>query len=221
MKHQEAAQLGFDGEIYRKLLHLLAMGYPIGFLILPEPWGLAVMVLLSVTALSLDWMRSRLPGAHAFFERFFGFMMRRREREVLGGGPVFNGATWVTVSFTVLVLLFPIDIAIVSFALFMIGDAAAALVGRRIGRTGWMRDGATVEGSMAFVFFGGAMGWLLISGWLPWPGLDIPLPALAGATVAAALLEAAPLPVNDNLASPLGAAAVMTGIMAGLSAIGS
>lgn len=213
MKHQDAAELGYDGEIYRKLLHLLAMGYPLGYLLFPKPWGLAAMIALSMMALSLDWIRSRHEGSHAFFERFFGFMMRKGEREVLGSGPVFNGATWVTVSFTLLVLLFPGDVAVVSFALFMFGDAAAALVGRKIGRTHWLRDGATVEGSLAFLLIGTAVGWLLVSGLLPWPIIDLPLRAVLAAAAVAALLEAAPLPVNDNLATPLGAALVVVGIM--------
>lgn len=205
--------MGYDGEIYRKLLHLLAMGYPIGYLLIPEPWGLVTMIALSVAALSLDWIRAHHAWSHAFFERFFGFMMRRREREVLGQGPVFNGATWVTVSFTLLILLFPVDVAFVAFAVFMIGDASAALVGRRIGRTRWLRDGATVEGSLAFLIVGGAMGWILVSGILPWPTLSLPLHAVWIACAAAALLEASPLPINDNLATPLGAAIVIMGII--------
>lgn len=211
--HQDASDLGYDGEIYRKMLHLLAMGYPVGYLLIPDPWGLLLLMALSVMALSLDWLRAHHRGSHAFFERFFGFMMRRGEREVLGTGPVFNGATWVTVSFTLLVLLFPRDVAIVSFAMFMVGDAAAALIGRKFGRTSWLREGATVEGSLAFLFVGGAVAWVLVSGFLPWPELDLPLRAVLTATVVAALLEAAPIPVNDNLATPLGAALVIMGIM--------
>lgn len=213
MTHQDAAQLGFQGEIYRKLLHLLAMAYPVGYLLVPSPWNARIMVTLSLLALTLDVLRSRHGATHHFFEQFFGFMMRGREREVLGTGPVFNGATWVTVSFTLLALLFPIEVAIVSFALFMFGDAAAALFGRRFGRTAWMREGATREGSAAFLVMGLAASGLLVSGVLPWPILPVPFPAAAGATLAATLLEAAPLPLNDNLTAPLGAALVMTGIM--------
>lgn len=212
-RFQQAAGIGFGGEIYRKLLHLLALGYPAGYLLLPEPWGLIIMVVLSVTALSLDWIRSRHQGTHAFFERFFGFMMRRKEREVLGEGPVFNGATWVTVSFTLLALLFPVDVAIVSFSLFMIGDAAAALVGRAFGTRTWLRDGATIEGSLAFLINGGGLGWLLVSGLLPWPALDLPIAAVLAAAAVATVLEASPLPINDNLSAPLGAALTIVGIM--------
>jgi len=196
------------------LLHLLALGYPVGYVVAPEPWGLNVLISLSLLALFLDWLRASSPAAHAFFERFFGFMMRKKERDVLGARTVFNGATWVTVSFTLLVLLFPVDVALISFATFMIGDAAAALAGRRLGRTRWLGRGATLEGSLAFLIFGGAVGWLLISGVLPWPPLDIPFPVVIAATLVATLLEAAPLPLNDNLSAPLGAALTITGIMA-------
>lgn len=213
MTHQDAAQLGFNGEIYRKLLHLLAMAYPVGYLIVPEPWNVRIMVLLSLLALGLDVLRSRHAATHRFFEQFFGFMMRGRERDVLGQGPVFNGATWVTVSFTLLALFFPYPVATVSFALFMFGDAAAALIGRRFGRTSWLRKSATIEGSAAFLMAGFLVAGILVSGVLPGAAFDIPWIALSGAVVAAMLLEAAPLPVNDNLVAPLGAALVMTGIM--------
>ena len=169
----DAAQLGYHGEIYRKLLHLLAMAFPVGYVIVPDPWGLVILVVLSVTALSMDMLRARNKAAHAFFERFFGFMMRRKERDVLGQGHVFNGATWVTVSFTLLVLLFPSEVAIVSFTLFMFGDAAAALLGRRFGRTPWLRRGATLEGSMAFLAISDITGWLLVGGSLPWEASSI------------------------------------------------
>jgi len=212
--HPDTAGIGYDGELYRKLLHLLALGYPVGYVVAPEPWGLNVLISLSLLALFLDWLRASSPAAHAFFERFFGFMMRRKERDVLGAKTVFNGATWVTVSFTLLVLFFPVDVALISFATFMIGDAAAALAGRRLGRTRWLGRGATLEGSLAFLIFGGAVGWLLISGDLPWPPLDIPFPVVLAATLVATLLEAAPLPLNDNLSAPLGAALTITGIMA-------
>ena len=203
----------YQGEIYRKLLHLLAMAHPVGYLLVPAPWNLAIMVVLSASALGLDLLRSRHPATHRFFERFLGFMMRRSEREVLGTRPVFNGATWVTVSFTLLAALFPTSVAIVSFALFMFGDAAAALIGRQFGRTPGLRKGATLEGSVAFFFAGCGVAWLLISGILPWPLLPVPMAAAAGATVVATLLEAAPLPLNDNLVAPLGAALTMAGIM--------
>lgn len=217
MTHQDAAQLGFQGEIYRKLLHLLAMAYPVGYLIVPAPWNGRILVALSLLALTLDVLRSRHAATHRFFEQFFGFMMRGRERDVFSNGPVFNGATWVTVSFTLLILLFPFAVAVVSFALFMFGDAAAALFGRRFGRTPWLRVGATLEGSAAFLVAGLAISGMLISGLLPGPEFPIPLIAVIGATLAATLIEAAPLPLNDNLSAPMGAALVMTGIMAFLA----
>lgn len=209
----DTAQLGYLGEIYRKLLHLLAMAFPVGYVIVPDPWGLAILVVLSVTALSLDMLRARNKAAHSFFERFFGFMMRRKERDVLGQVPVFNGATWVTVSFTLLILLFPSEVAIVSFTLFMFGDAAAALLGRRFGRTPWLRRGATLEGSMAFFAISGVTGWLLVSGNLPWDASSISHSAVFGAALVATFLEAAPLPIDDNLVAPMGAAIAMAGIM--------
>lgn len=214
MTQSDAAQLAFGGEIYRKLLHLLAMGYPIGYLILGHGIALPVLMTLSLIAFTLDILRSRSKAVHSFFDAVFGFMMRRSERNVLGSGPVFNGATWVTVSFTLLIIFFDQDVAIASFAMFMFGDAAAALVGRRFGKTPWARTGCTIEGSAAFVVVGLAVGLLLRAFPLTSPLIDLSPGLLAMGVVVAAGLEAAPIPLNDNLSAPLGAAIALSILLA-------
>ena len=214
MTQSDAAQLGFGGEIYRKLLHLLAMAYPIGYVVLDRSMALPILVALSLIALTLDVFRSRNSAVHSFFDTVFGFMMRRSERDVLGSGPVFNGATWVTVSFTLLVVLFNIEVAIASFTMFMLGDAAAALFGRRFGKTPWARKGCTVEGSVAFAVIGFAAGMLLCSVPVASPVIDISPFNLAVAVLVAAAVEAAPVPVNDNITAPFGAAIVLSLLLA-------
>ena len=214
MTQSDAAQLEFGGEIYRKLLHLLAIGYPIGYLILGRSTALPILVILSAVALTLDVLRSRSKAVHSFFDTVFGFMMRRSERNVLDNGPVFNGATWVTVSFTLLIALFHQDVAIASFTMFMFGDAAAALIGRRFGKTHWARTGCTVEGSVAFAVVGLAVGLLLTVLPQASPLVDLSPGLLAIGVVAAAGLEAAPLPLNDNLTAPLGTAIILSLLLA-------
>ncbi len=214
MSDPDSNQLNYRGELARKGTHLLALSYPIGFILLGRSVGLWVVISLSLIALSLDFLRTRSNAVYRFFDFTFGFMMRARERDVLGGKMVINGATWTSVSFTLLVAIFPEDLAIVSFALFMIGDAVAAIVGRRWGRIQWARKGCTVEGSVAFFLAGLAMAFGLASASSPVAYYDIEPLALVGGVAAACLLEAAPLPVNDNLIAPLGAALSMLVITA-------
>ena len=214
MSDPNSNRLNYRGELSRKGLHLLALSYPVGYVLLERSVGLWIAVSLSLVALSLDFFRTRSKAVYRFFDVTFGFMMRGRERDVMRGHMVINGATWVAVSFTLLVVFFPEDLAIVSFALFMIGDAVAAIVGRRWGRIQWARKGCTVEGSVAFFLAGLAMAFGLASTYSSVAYYDIETLALVGGVAVACLLEAAPLPLNDNLIAPLGAALSILAITA-------
>ncbi len=114
----------------------------------------------------------------------------------------------------VLAILFPVDVAVVAFCIFMLGDAAAALVGRKFGRTHWGRAGCTLEGSMAFLAVGLAAAVLIAAPGLGIAPFSLSYTALVSGTVAATILEAMPLPFNDNIAAPLGTALVLSAVIA-------
>lgn len=210
----ERPDLPYSGELYRKGLHLIALVLPAAVVLLGKPDVLFALVPLAVLALALDVTRSRSPAVNRFIDRFFGWMMRERERPAVGEPPVFNGATWVVTSMTVLTILFRIDVAVVAFCIFMIGDAAAALVGRRFGRTYWGRAGRTVEGSLAFLATGLGTAILIAAPGLGFAPFSLTWTALLLGSAAATVLEAMPLPLNDNFAAPLGTALVLSAVVA-------
>ncbi len=193
------AHIPYRAEVGRKALHLLALVLPLGVWLVGTPvatWALAALTLLALTG---DMLRARSAAFNSFIERVFGWMMRQEEKAPTPGPLVLNGATWVLASLLVLVLLFPLQAALPAFAAFMVGDAAAALVGRRWGRTRWPGTQRTLEGSAAFFAFAAL---LLLA-------LRVPLlPSLACALVCAAV-EALPLALNDNLRVPLAGALVL------------
>jgi len=203
-------ELPYSGELYRKGLHLIALALPAAVVVLGKPDALYVLVPLAVLALSVDLIRSRNAAVNQFIDRFFGWMMRSRERPSVGESPAFNGATWVVTSMAVLTILFPVDVAVVAFCIFMLGDAAAALIGRKFGRTHWGRAGCTVEGSAAFLVVGLAGAALVAAPGLGIAPVSLSWTALVAGTAAATLLEATPLPLNDNIAAPLGTALVLS-----------
>ncbi|GAB5517841.1 MAG: phosphatidate cytidylyltransferase [Rhodothermales bacterium] len=186
------APIPYRGELWRKALHILtAMACPflLGLL------GLNVMLWLTGTlaalAVAADVARTYSPGFQAFIDGTFGFMMRSEESE--GRGPVFNGATWVLIAITLLLLVFPANLALPIFIMFMLADAAAALIGRRYGRHVWAGGQRTLEGSAAFFI----VAVVVLSGLtaLPWW-------LIVGASLAAALFEAVDVQLNDNLIVP-------------------
>lgn len=190
----ERHELPLRGELQRKGLHLLALVIPALMLVLGKTNSLLLLVPISALAVGADVLRSRSEPFRAWIERFFGFMMRPEEKPPTGRRPVLNGATWVLISATILAVLFPIDLAGAAFAAFMVADAAAAVVGRTLGRKHWGSSPRTVEGSLAFVVLG-----LLVMV----PLTTVSVLGAAASVLAGAVVEIPRWAVNDNVRVPL------------------
>lgn len=193
------ASFSMRAEEARKALHLLALSIPLGMDGLGMPvagWIVTSGALLGILG---DVLRVRWAPFRAFITRWFGPLMRPSEWPPLGGSVVLNGATSVLIACAGAAWLFPLDVAVPVLCAALVADAAAALVGRRVGRHAWGAHGRTVEGSLAFVVV--AVAVFGVFG-LPWMALLI-------AAGAGAVLEALPLPVNDNIVVPLGMALVL------------
>jgi len=191
-----------SGEAWRKLLHLLSILPALAIPVISARSSLFILLPALSAGILADWARVRSPGFNGFVDRSFGWMMRSTERPAVGDPISINGATWVLASLSLLILIFPIPIALTAFSLFMVGDAGAAVIGRRFGRHMWGRTGCTIEGSTAF-FIAGLVTAILIGGdFLSWTPYSFPTAGLAIATAAACVAELSSVPVNDNLIAP-------------------
>ena len=197
------APISYRAEVVRKAIHLLALVVPLTMAWLGKTGALALLAPTTVLAFAGDVLRVRSAWFARLIERIFGFMMRAEEQPPVGGPITLNGATWVLLSATSLTVVFPIRIAASAFAMFMLSDAAAALVGRRFGRIHWGRSPRTVEGSLAFLVVG--LGIMLLLA--PYSGIVFWVGAVS--VVAATLAEVPAGPFNDNLRVPMVAAAVI------------
>ena len=203
--------ISYSAELKRKALHLGALVIPAGIVVLGRTVALWLLVPLAVVALAADVARGRVPVVHRSITWLFAPIMRPEEQPPFGGPVVVNGATWMCVAGALCALLFPEPVAAAALAMLMVGDGAAAVVGRRFGRTRYPFSEKSVEGSVAF-FVTGLLA-AIPFGLFPADGIGLPTLALGAAT--AALVEAIPVPVNDNLRVPLVAGAVMA-LAAGL-----
>ncbi len=195
------------GEIYRKVTHLVALVLPLTAWEVGGKDLLPLVAPLSLIALLADWLRVRSEVFKRFIDTVFGSMMREWECPPIGNPMHVNGATWTLLSFSMLLFVFEMPVAVTAFTVFMVGDAAAALIGRKLGRRHWGRTGCTVEGSVAFLVFGLAVavaigGGGIIQGTL----FAFPFWAVFVATLAGCIAEASPLRINDNLVSPFATA---------------
>lgn len=135
----------------------------------------------------VDVLRRRIGGLGRLFDRAFGAMLRTRESMHL------TGATTLAAGFAIAVLVLPPRTAAVGILIAGLADAAAALVGRRYGRHR-IRNGKSLEGALACFATALILAWVM-----PDVGFMGALILALGLT----LLEAAPLPVDDNLVLPI------------------
>jgi len=185
-------------ELQRKLIHVSSLSIPIACIWMPKWTALAVLAPLTIVGLIVEFLRTRVHVVDRLILRIVGPMLRPHESRQ-GQGRI-SGATWVLISATICVLIFPKVVMVTAFSVLIVSDSAAALIGRPFGRHRFLKK--SVEGSLAFLV--SAIGTVAASAAV----FEAPLPfMLAGvaAAAAAALVEAASTGahIDDNLTIPL------------------
>jgi dolichol kinase len=117
-----------------------------------------------------------------------------------------NSSTWYCTALGILGLLQDIALTTVALGVLAFGDPAAAIVGRRWGRTRLV-NGRSLQGSLAFVVAAGLGTAGLLSIYHPELGGAGVATSCAGAALIGAVAELYSRRVDDNLSVPLGAAA--------------
>lgn len=191
---KKPADISYQSELKRKVLHLLALIIPFCIYYLDKEKSLWILIPLSTLALILEVARVRSKAISDLIYKLVGPLMRDEEKTALGSPVVINGASWVMLSATLLTIIFPVYIVCASLSMFILGDAAAALIGRKFGKMHWPGSPKTIEGSIAFFLVAGVtLIWFNV---LPWYVALI-------VSCTAMLLEVIPLPFNDNVRVPL------------------
>jgi dolichol kinase len=188
-------------ELARKAIHVSSTAVPLLVWLLPRPVAIAVLVPVALLALGIDAARHRIRPVRYHFLRRTRTMLRPHERRGLAG------ATWMALAYAAAVLLFPKPVAVAAMLFNGLGDAAAALVGKRWGRrrTAWGKSWEGFAAGLAVDLGVGLGMWMLAPAAVSLAG------ALLGAVVAASI-EFAPLPLDDNVRVTLaGGAGILLG----------
>jgi dolichol kinase len=188
--------VALGSELARKSIHLGAIIVPLAYL---HGWiskhALRDLLLAAtVVSMGIELLRLHEPRVKMYFRQFFGNLIRRHEKRAL------LGSTYLLIAALVSVMIFPREICVAALGALILGDTAAALVGKAWGRVHLFGSRKTLEGSLACLIVSFLFAWKVTN--LAW---DV---ALVGAVVAT-LFEILPLPLDDNFAVPLSAGFAM------------
>jgi dolichol kinase len=165
-----------------------------------------ILVFLLIGSLILESLRFRIPLVQKYFVMFFGHMMRKEDSKRL------TGSTYIIGAALLCSILFYNDrhITFMVLSLFILGDAAAAIVGLNTGRVKIGKK--SLEGSAACFFLCMLMFYMVfphLPGILDSWGGKIPLHLAVISSLSITVFELVPLRItlktviNDNLAVPV------------------
>ena len=209
------SQISYMQEVRRKLVHLSSLWMAAALWLLPwEFCAILFGVMAALTVLVEYAYYRKVPVVWQCYGFFFGRMLRDYGSDkfhLSGGAPVLAAACLSALCFAC-----PHSetwgpaTAALAMAVMLLGDTAAALIGRRFGRHRFF-NGKSLEGTLAFLFTGFAV---VLAGFAfgcyPWQVL---LGGIGGVVVAALLeLFNCELHLDDNLSIPL---AVGAGFLVG------
>ena len=186
------------GKIGRKVIHISSGLIPpvLAFFVWRELL-LALLALGAVVALSIEAARLASPRLNQWLVDHFSLLLKEQERYEPAA------ATYFVTAALLVFVLFPQGVAVAAVAFTALGDPLAGLVGEAFGERRWVW-GKSLEGSLACV-----AGCLAVGLGLSWTPLGLGVFVTLVGVFCATLVEALPLPVDDNLSIPLASAAAM------------
>jgi dolichol kinase len=181
------------GELHRKAIHLSSLVIPIGYYLIPnEELSRRALLVAALIAIVIEAVRFNEPRIGRLTMRLAGALLRESERTGL------FGSTYLILGSLLCAHSFDKPVVVAAILFVILGDAAAALVGRAYGRV--QVFGKTLEGSLACLAVCVVVGLLV-------PG--IPVKAAAAGAVTATVFELLPIPLDDNMRIPLAAGFAM------------
>jgi dolichol kinase len=138
--------IDYKNELLRKGIHLCSLSIPIIYSYISKETALSILVPLTLLSLIVDISRYYIPPLADLFYKLFGFMLRDHEKNE--ARKTLNGASYVLLGATLMIIFFPKIIVVPAIAILILGDIAAALIGRKFGKTKFLAK--SLEGSLAF-----------------------------------------------------------------------
>lgn len=196
-------EISYNSELFRKGIHMISLSIPVVYIFLTKETAIYIILSFTIIAILIDIFSRKNFFLHDIFQKVFGNILRPHEKQ---GGVILNGASWVLISASVCIIIFPKLYTVVGFTILILSDTFAALIGRRFG-THSLFD-KSWEGTSAYIL--SAIVVIFIYGILFSASSGFFVAGIIGAVVSA-FVEAASgwLKVDDNFAIPISFALVM------------
>jgi dolichol kinase len=181
---KESDRLNFKAELKRKIIHLSCALLPLMYyFFLNREQILVICSIICILFLIAEFLRFKNKYSNQLFERIFFPLLREEEKQVH-----ITGATYLFISATVTFFIFKKEIAVPAVLILTVADSFAAIVGKMTDSSKFFHK--SLAGSATFFIislvilylFLPELGWLLL---------------LVASSVT--ILEALPIPVNDNI----------------------
>lgn len=121
----DRATIDYQSEILRKAIHLCSLSIPVIYYFITRELALTILIPLTIFSLIIDLGRYYFKPLSYFVYKFFGFLLRRHEKDEKRKS--LNGATYVLISAVITISFFPKVFAVTGFAVLIIGDIAPGL----------------------------------------------------------------------------------------------
>lgn len=141
--------IDFKSELLRKSIHFCSLSIPIIYYYITKEAALSILIPITIISVIIDFGRFFIAPLNAMIQKFFGFLMREHETD--SSKRNLNGASYVFIAATLTIWIFPKTIFITAFAMLIICDIVAALIGRRFGKHKFLAK--SLEGTLAFFVF--------------------------------------------------------------------
>ena len=145
-----------QNEINRKLIHIISALIPFSFLMISQHLGetvfnntLLIYGIVVILFVIIDFLRRYLDIFQKIFVAISSHSMRDAEKK----DKHLTGASWLLVSFYLVLYIFPLEYAVPSCIILSFSDTIAAIVGINFGKHKWYKQ-YSIEGSIAFIIVG-------------------------------------------------------------------
>ena len=142
------SEISYSQEVYRKLIHLSSIWMSFAIFFLPRNISIPLFFFCMIGNIVFEYgYCKKWPFFFAAYNLFFGKMMRfenENKKFKLSGSPFVFAAAFICS------LLFQKDIGATAFAIMIIGDTAAALIGRKFGKIKFSNS-KSLEGLLSFI----------------------------------------------------------------------